>query len=111
MSRKRKIISAESLYQEIEALVKEDMESPGAWNMFTQSTIKDLKFDYDITMTYLASMTKEHFDFVCEAIDEVIYYFQKPEMVDLIENLFRKFYGSNTDCDFYRDNIAILHNF
>lgn len=103
-------ITVESLNKEISNWIEQDRESNGAWNMFTLVTLKELKQDYSVTMQYLSQMTKAHFDFVCEAIEEVVYHFQRIEMVDLLESLYHKFYGEGCDTDFYRDNIMGLRN-
>ena len=109
-NKNRNIITSESLSEQIEKLVAEDKESPGAWNYFILCTIKDLKHDYDVTTKYLSNINKEQFDFVCEGIEEVVYHFQKIEMVELVESLYHKFYGESTDTEFYRDNIEGLRN-
>lgn len=72
---KSKIITAESLREEITTLIKQDQESDGAWNTFMLYTIKDMMQDYDVMVQYLCDITKEQFDFICEAIDEVVYHF------------------------------------
>lgn len=110
MSRKNEPITVESLNKEISTWVEDDKEGNGAWNMFTLFTLKDMQRDYDITMQYLSQMPKEHFDFVCEAIEEVVYHFQRMEMVELIETLYHKFYGDGCDTEFYCDNIKGLRN-
>ncbi len=78
--------------------------------MFVLDTLKKMQKDYDITMQYLSQISKEQFDFVCDAIDEVVFCFQKAEMVDLIESLYYKFYGASTDTDSYREAIAGLRD-
>ena len=103
-------ITVEMLNNEIAGWVKDDKVSPGAWDMFYSITLKKLKKNYDITMQYLTQITKEQFDFVCDAIDEVVYSFQKIEMVELIESLFHKFYGQSTDTEFYKNNIKGLRD-
>ena len=110
LTKKIKAVTVESMNNEISLWVEQDKESNGAWNMFTLFTLKDLQRDYDITMQYLSQITKEHFDFVCEAIDEVVYHFQRMEMVELIEALYHKFYGENCDTEFYCENIKGLRN-
>ena len=59
-------------------------------------------------MQYLAGIAKERFDYICEAIDEVVYYFQRIEM---IESLYTKFYGNDSNNDFYHNNIECLRNY
>ena len=107
---KSKIITAESLREEITTLIKQDQESDGAWNTFMLYTIKDMMQDYDVMVQYLCDITKEQFDFICEAIDEVVYHFQKPELIGIIENLYHKFYGDDKSTAFFRDNIEGLRN-
>lgn len=107
---KNEPITANSLREEVENWVNQDKENPGAWDMFTVHTLKKLQQNYDETMKYLSQITKSQFDFICEAIDEVVYHFQRIEMVELIENLYHKFYGNDTDTDFYRDNIKVLRD-
>lgn len=106
--KKNEQITVELLNNEIAGWVKDDNVSPGAWDMFYSVTLKKLKNNYDITMQYLTQITKEQYDFVCDAIDEVVYHFQKIEMVELIENLYYKFYGQSTNTEFYNDNIKGL---
>ncbi len=101
-------VSASFLDKEVSAWVEQDSKSNGAWNMFVVHTLKKMKLDYDVTMQYLANIKKEQFDFICEAIDEVVYHFQKTEMVELIESLYIKFYGEDRNTDFYNDNIKML---
>ena len=110
MSRKNEPITVASLNQEIATWIEQDQESNGAWNMFMLVTLKKLQRDYDTTMQYLSQISKEQFDFVCEGIEEVVYHFQKIEMVELLESLYHKFYGESTDTEFYRDNIEGLRN-
>lgn len=78
------------------------------------STVKKMKMSYDATMQYLKDITKEHFDFIIEGIENVVYHFGRAEMVELIEALYVKFYGDDTDTELYRDNIeplrAVLRN-
>ncbi|MBR7095670.1 MAG: hypothetical protein IKC73_05585, partial [Clostridia bacterium] len=109
-SKKNDPIMAEYLKEEIGNLVEQDTKSPGAWNIFILSTVKKLQYDYDETMKYLSQITKAQFEFVCEVIDEVVYHFQREEMVDLIKELYHKFFGESTDTAFYRDNIEGLRN-
>lgn len=107
---KNEPVTVASLKQEIAVWVAQNRESPGAWSMFILDTLQKMKKDYDITMQYLSQISKEQFDFVCEAIDEVVYSFQRSEMVDLIESLYHKFYGESTETDLYRDTIAGLRD-
>ena len=78
-------ITVEMLREEAANWVVQDGENPGAWSMFVLETLQKMKWDYNITMQYLLQISKEQFDFVCEAIDEVVYSFQRSEMVDLID--------------------------
>ena len=103
-------VTAEALRREIADLVLHDHEDEGAWCTFTFSTLKDMQLDYDVTMEYLSTVTKEQYDFVCEAIEEVVYHFQKLEMVELLETLYDRFYGHDRDTAFYRDNIKPLRD-
>lgn len=109
-AKKNKPITVDSLNKEIANWVEQDQKNPGAWNMFSLVTLKEMQRDYDITMQYLSQITKEQYDFVCSAIEEVVYHFQKMEMVDLIESLYHKFYGESCDTEFYCDYIKELHN-
>ena len=111
MSRKKNdSVSVEILNSEIADWVEQDQESPGAWDMFLMVTVKKMKSDYSVTMQYLSQISKEQFDFVCEGIEEVVYHFQRIEMVELIESQYHKFYGENKDTEFYHDNIEGLRN-
>ena len=110
MSRKNESVTVVSLNQEIETWIEQDQESPGAWSMFMLVTLKKLQQDYEITMQYLTQISKEQFDFVCPVIDEIVYSFQKMEMVELIENLYHKFYGASKDTEIYCDSIEGLRN-
>ena len=103
-------VTAESLKTEIANWIAQDVEGDGAWSMFTLYTIEDMKKDYDVTMQYLADISKMQFDYICEAIDEVVYHYQRIEMVELIESLYEKFYGNDRDNDFYHNNIERLKN-
>lgn len=109
-NRKSISITCDSITQEIAVWIKQEEEGGGAWSMFVLHTLKDLKRDYRITMEYLSAISKEQFDFVCDAIEEVVYHFQKEEMVDLIEALYAKFYGEEKNTELYRENIAGLRN-
>ncbi len=111
MSRnKMEPVTAESIKAEIANWIVQDAEGGGAWSMFTLYTIKDMKKDYDVTMQYLADISKKQFDYICEAIDEVVYHYQRIEMVELIESLYTKFYGNERNSDFYHNNIECLRN-
>ncbi len=110
MSRKNEPITVASLNQEIATWIEQDQESNGAWSMFTLVTLKKLQRDYDTTMQYLSQISKEQFDFIGPVLDEIVYPFQKFEMVELLENLYRKFYGESTETEFYRDSIEGLCN-
>lgn len=111
MSRnKNESITMYTLNQEISEWIKQDHENPGAWSMFTLITLKKLKQDYDITMQYLAQISKEQFDFISPIFDEIVFYFQRLEMVELIKNLYNKFYGENKDTELYHDSIEGLDN-
>ena len=103
-------ITVEMLREEAANWVVQDGENPGAWSMFVLEILQKMKWDYNITMQYLLQISKEQFDFVCEAIDEVVYSFQRSEMVDLIETLYHKFCGESTETDLYRDTIAGLRD-
>ena len=105
---KIELITVESLDKEVSTWVEQDKNSPGAWSMFILVTMKKLKQDYDTTMQYLAQITKEQFDFVCEAIEEVVYHFQRIEMVDLIEARYREFYGDDYGTELYTHSISSL---
>ena len=109
-SKTNKTINVESLSKEIATWVEQDKENPGAWNMFTLVTLKRLKSDYEITMQYFSQITKEQFNFVIEAIEDIVYHFQRIEMVELVEKLYCDFYGENKNTNFYRDNIEGLRN-
>ncbi|MBQ7307434.1 MAG: hypothetical protein IJW82_02800, partial [Clostridia bacterium] len=61
-----------------------------------------------ITMQYFNQITKEQFEFVGDVFDLIVYPFQKIEMVELLENLYLKFYDNNINTDFYNDNIKNL---
>ena len=112
MSRKKNdLVIAESIKVEIANWIDQDTEGDGAWSMFTLYTIKDMKKDYNVTMQYLADISKKQFDYICEAIDEVVYHYQRIEMVELIESLYTKFYGNDRNNDFYHNNIECLRNF
>ena len=102
-------ITAAYLNEQIGKLVEEDNTNPGAWNYFVLCTTTDLKQDYNVTMEYLSEISKEQFDFICEGMEEVVYHFQKTEMVDLIENLYHKFY-MDKETNFYKNNVAPLRN-
>lgn len=108
--RKNDPMTAQSIRDEVTTWIKQDCLGGGAWSMFVMHTIKDMKKDYNTTMQYLSEMTKDHFDYVCEAIEEVVYHFQRMEMVKLIEDLYVKFYGDDKNTDFYHDNIEGLRN-
>ena len=108
--KKNNPVSAESLKSEIANWIDQDAEGGGAWSMFTLYTIKDMQKDFDVTMQYLADISKKQFDYICEAIDEVVYHYQRIEMVELIESLYEKFYGNDRDNDFYHNNIECLRN-
>ena len=111
MGRKKNgLKDAETLRQEIAFWVKEEPVSAGAWDMFVLCTLKDLQKDYAITMECLEGLEKEQFDFVCDAIEDVVYHFQKIEMVELIERLYTKFYGEDQDTELYRTDISGLRN-
>lgn len=111
MSKKKNdLVTAESLKTEIDNWIDQDAEGGGAWSMFTLYTIKDMKKDYNVTMRYLADISKKQFDYICEAIDEVVYHYQRVEMVELIESLYEKFYGNDRNNDFYHNNIECLRN-
>ena len=69
---------------------------------------KKLQRDYDTTMQYLSQISKEQFDFIGPVLDEIVYPFQKLEMVELLENLYRQFYGESKDTEFYQDSIEGL---
>ena len=107
-TRKNETITSDVLTKEIANWVEQDSENPGAWNMFILVTLKKLKYDYNVTMQYLSQITKDQFDFICEAFDEVVHHFQKIEMIEHIESLYQNFYGNDKDTDLYRENIAIL---
>ena len=108
--RKNSTVTVESIRRDVGAWVVQDGEGDGAWNMFILHTVKDMMQDYAVTFQYLSQITKEQFDFVCEAMDEVVFHFQKIELALLMEELYRKFYGENTQTDFYRDNIQGLRS-
>lgn len=108
--KKNNSITVAVLNEEIATWVAQDQGNPGAWSMFTLVTLKKMQQDYDITMQYLSQISKEQFDFVCEGIEEVVFCFQKVEMVELIESLYHKFYGESKDTDFYHNNIEGLYN-
>ena len=107
MERNEKV-TAEAIREQVATWIEQDGDGGGAWNMFTLRTLKDLKRDYSVTMEYLANITKEQFDYVCEAIDEVVYHFQSVEMVELIETLYKQFYGDDKSTALYRENIKDL---
>ena len=110
MSKNNEPITAASISREVANWIEQDSNGGGAWSMFTLCTLKNMKLNFDVTMDYLSCITKEQFDYVCEAIDEVVYHFQKIEMVTLIEALYVKFYGKDENTVFYRDNIAGLRH-
>ncbi len=109
MSRKRtEPITAESIRNEISVWIADDGKSGGAWDMYVISTVKNMKKSYDVTMQYLKDVTKEHFDFIIEGIEEVVHHFGRIEMVELIESLYAKFYGDDKGTDLYRENVEPL---
>jgi hypothetical protein len=69
--RKNSPVTVESIRRDVAAWVVQDGEGDGAWNMFILHTVKDMMQDYAVTFQYLSQITKEQFDFVCEAMDEV----------------------------------------
>ena len=103
-------ITVDSLFNEIALWAEQDNENPGAWNMFMLQTLPKLKADFTITMQYLSSIDKIQFDFISDIIEELVYHFQKNEMLDMIEALYKKFYGDNKDTYLYRENIKNLKN-
>ena len=105
---KSETVTVESLNSEISTWVEQDRDNPGAWSMFVLHTLKKMQRDYNVTMEYLAQVTKEQFDFVCEAIEEVVYHFQRIEMVDLIEARYREFYGEEYGTVLYIESISAL---
>ena len=107
-TKKSETVTVESLNSEISTWVEHDRDNPGAWNMFVLHTLKKMQRDYNVTMDYLAQITKEQFDFVCEAIEEVVYHFQRIEMVDLIEARYREFYGDDYGTELYTHSISSL---
>ena len=70
--------------------------------------VSALKKNKDVTMAYYRQMEKEEFDLACEVFEEIVYHFQSPEMAELAETLYRKYYGDDTESDLYRECIANL---
>lgn len=101
-------LCSQSLFDEISRCIREENTVGGGWDWFTTATIPKLCQSYEITMQYFSKITKEHFDFVCEGIEEVVYHFQSLELVEKIEAAYASFYGKDTSTDMYRENIAGL---
>ena len=106
--KKSETVTAAELRAQIADLVAHDHEGEGSWSTFTLSTLKDLQLDYAVTMEYFSTITKEQYDFICEGIEDVVYHFQRIEMVELLEALYAKFYGCDRDTELYRYSIEPL---
>ena len=102
--------TVELLREEIENWISQDNCGNGAWDMFVMTTLPKMCKDYDTVIKYFNEISKEHFDYISDVFDELVYHYQNPMFIEKIENLYYKFYGDDKDTELYKENIANLCN-